>query len=276
MKKIAILMTCYNRSALTVKCIESLYLMGDIFDIYLVDDGSTDGTSDILKKLFPAIILIRSEGDLFWAKGMNLAWRFAAYNSYDYYLWVNDDTIFNQNALIEILSCSDFFGNKAVISGLIADHESGRVIYGGTDFNGKLIKANGYSSPINHLNGNFVLIPKYVFEKLGFFSNYFHHDLADVDYGLRAQSKNIPVYSTKQIIGYGYKNEICRVRLYGTNLVSRYRRLYSPLGSPPKITFKFRLTHLGLLNAIAYYIFIHYLNILPDIIVDKFYANRYK
>ena len=48
MKRIAVLITCFNRIDKTINCLDSLYNSKSIddylIDVYLVDDGSTDGT----------------------------------------------------------------------------------------------------------------------------------------------------------------------------------------------------------------------------------------
>lgn len=106
----------------------------------------------------------------FWCRGMRKAW-VEAYetNDYKYYIWLNDDVVIYPNAFQEIFECSEHFQNKAIISGLIQEVNSKQPIYGGYDENKKLISANGKYNRISKLNGNFVIIPKFVFDKIGFF-----------------------------------------------------------------------------------------------------------
>ena len=79
--KIAILMTCHNRRETTLRCLESLALEKRVgvgqwkIDVFLVDDGSTDGTDEAVKATFPKVNVIRGTGNLYWAKGMELAWK---------------------------------------------------------------------------------------------------------------------------------------------------------------------------------------------------------
>ena len=51
--ELAVLLTCHNRKDKTLACLESFYLaekpVGYTFDIFLVDDGSTDGTNNAVK-----------------------------------------------------------------------------------------------------------------------------------------------------------------------------------------------------------------------------------
>ena len=77
---VAVLMSCHNRCEMTLNCLARLASAFDAttdcsFKVFLADDGSTDGTAVAVRKRFPSVNVIEGEGNLFWAKGMNLAWR---------------------------------------------------------------------------------------------------------------------------------------------------------------------------------------------------------
>ena len=99
-KNLAVLITCHNRLEKTKECLKSIYFQKKIeqYDVkvFLVDDGSTDGTPEYIKENFPEIILIQGDGNLYWGGGMYLAWEEALKykKNFDYFLWVNDDVIF--------------------------------------------------------------------------------------------------------------------------------------------------------------------------------------
>jgi GT2 family glycosyltransferase len=75
MQYIAILITCYNRKEKTLSCLAALFNCivpdGYGFDVFLVDDGSTDGTSDAIKEGFTQVNIIQGNGNLFWNRGMH-------------------------------------------------------------------------------------------------------------------------------------------------------------------------------------------------------------
>ena len=56
---IAALITCHNRCEKTKRCLTSLLSVLPHIDVYLVDDGSTDGTSEMVKTLFPRVNVIQ-------------------------------------------------------------------------------------------------------------------------------------------------------------------------------------------------------------------------
>ncbi len=270
--KIAVLLTCFNRKEKTILSLKKLYQFSTDFEVYLVDDGSTDGTSEAVSNLFPEVNILKGNGELFWCRGMLLAWETASLKDYDFYVWLNDDVYLYDNAFDELFQCSNIFDNKAIISGLVEDQEK-KVIYGGFDENRKLIQVNGKTNKITNLNGNIVLVPKYVFQKIGMFDEVFHHDLGDVEYGLRAISEGVAVVTTREAIALGDRNPIVRERLWDVNFRNRFRRLYSPLGSNPYINFYFRRKYKSYTNAIFYFAFQHFINALPDDLYRKMFKS---
>ncbi len=125
------------------------------------------------------------------------------------------------------------------------------------------------------MNGNVVLIPKYVYQTLGNLDPVFHHDIGDVDYGFRALSSGIKVLSTRKAVAIGQSNNVNRFRKKNASLIERFKFLYSPLGSPPGINFYLRKKHFGLLNASLFFIFLHLLALLPDSLCNFLFKGRY-
>lgn len=272
---IAVLLTCHNRKEKTQACLSSLYKILPECDVFLVDDGSTDGTSDMVRSIFPQACLIAGDGNLFWNRGMLLAWQEAMKKGYAYYLWLNDDVALYGNCLEELLSCLRQSKEPCIVSGLIEDKVTREILYGGSGKNKRLNPKASTPQPARYLNGNVVLVAKEIVDKIGILDPVYHHDLGDVDYGLRALENGVEVFTTREAVGYGYKNNICRVRKWGVSLTERFKRLYSPLGANPRINFYFRRKHFGLLNATAYYLFLHVLNLMPDTVVKIIWKEKY-
>ena len=275
MNKIAVLLTCFNRKEKTINCLSQLFKLKSDLDVYLVDDGSTDETSKAVIEGFPQVNLISGSGNLFWNKGMYLAWEYAAKKDYDYYLWLNDDVVIYENCFDELYSCIDLTENKAIISGIIETSDKKDTLYGGFDSNKKLIKPNGKLNLIRNMNGNVVIVPKEVYKILGNLDIHYHHDLGDVDYGLRAQNNGIAVFTTRVAIASGEKNDICRVRQNNTTIIQRFKKLYSPLGANPKIIFYYRNKYFGFINAVFYFVFLHFINFIPDKLNKLIFGTRY-
>ncbi len=275
MNNIAVLLTCFNRKEKTLSCLTQLFILKSNLDVYLVDDGSTDGTGKAILKEFPQVHLIEGSGNLFWNRGMYLAWEEASEKGYDYYLWLNDDVLLYQNCFEELFDCVNLTKGKAIISGIIETVDKKNTLYGGFDSDKKLIIPNEKLNPIRNLNGNVVIVPNEVYKVLGNLDLHYHHDLGDVDYGLRAQKNSIGVFTTRVAIASGEKNDICRVRQNNTTVIKRFKKLYSPLGSNPKIIFYYRNKYFGFINAVSYFAFLHFINIVPDKLNKLIFGNRY-
>lgn len=276
---IAVLITSHNRKQKTLKCLSNLYNQTGFntqfsFSIYLVDDGSTDGTGEAIREQFPLVNVILGKGDLYWNRGMHLAWKTAVKSdeNFDHFLWLNDDVVLYEYAMQHILSCGKISNFRSIICGVFETEEHSNIIsYGGGNFQGKTYIANSLHTellqPCDIINGNCILVPKSVFEKVGMIDRIFPHALGDHDYSLRAKKMNIVSYTTQKIIGYCDKNGSLPLWcLSSTPLIKRFKRLYSPLGnSHPYYYTIYMNRHFGLFRASKNFITIHIRVLFPSL-----------
>lgn len=215
--RIAVILTCHNRKNKTVSCIKKLLQISQIshsqIEIFLTDDGSTDGTVEELLSLnldIPMHIL-KGNGDLFWARGMNLAWSTALNTaSFDGYLWLNDDTMLYNNVFDEIELTDDYsfqnYGKGGIYVGSTCSTDSKTFTYGGHLYKNKLLNTLTDIIPNDSIqiceiaNGNITYISKDVVEVLGLFHNGYIHG-ADYDYTYLAYKKNFPILVMRGYLG---------------------------------------------------------------------------
>ena len=274
--RVAFVLTCHNRKEKTLACLKSIFSILLDANVYLTDDGCTDGTPNEVIQEFPSVVIISGNGNLFWSRGMYYAWKEALKSDFDFYVWINDDVILLPFFWEELLYCNNIGHNKCIIVGLIKDIKTDSIIYGGTDHYGKLIQESTVPQTITNMNGNVVLVPRSVINIIGIIDPVYWHDIGDVDYGLVAAKNGIPVLSTRRAIALGYSNgKFCRVRKWGVTISQRFSRLYSPLGAPPSILFYFYKKHRGIFYASLFYAYLHLINILPDSIVKLFWGDKY-
>ena len=114
--KVLAIFTCYNRRELTRQSMELLGQNKNVtFDYVIVNDGSTDGTDEMLAAMPYEIDLINGDGGLFWNRGMYEAIEHAkkAHPDYEYYMLMNDDTKFVPGKAVflsaSVLASSNFF-----------------------------------------------------------------------------------------------------------------------------------------------------------------------
>ena len=270
MHTIAVLLTVFNRKSKTLECLKRLYSQLPIencqVDVYLTDDGCTDGTPEAVKQQFPQIHIIHGNGNLFWNRGMYIACEEAAKKNYDFYLWLNDDTILLPNALRTLLTNSHKKQNQAIIVAANRAQNEETVTYSGHNKKGK-ITPNGSLQPCDTFNGNCVLIPKYVFQKLGNLDYKFRHAIGDLDYGYRAKRAGIEVYVSPEYLGVCDNNpQLPAWTQKEVPLLKRIKNLYSPLGyAEPIPFFHFERKNFGLATAIKHFISIHIRVLFPQL-----------
>lgn len=271
---IAALLTCYNRKEKTVNCLESLFKILPNCDVFLVDDASTDGTSETIEKLFPHVNIIQGTGDLYWSRGMYVAWSKALKHKYDFYLWLNDDISLYSYFFNELLKSYEYGQRNCIVAGTVEDSTHTSILYGGRGINNKKVIPDGSIQEIILMNGNVVLIPQKIVEDVGIIDPHYHHDLGDLDYCLRVRTKGYKAYTTSCPIAMGYPNKINRLRKSNTKLKQRFIFLYSPLGANPNIYFYFYKKHYGFGKALMFYLYIHIINFLPDNLVHYVYKIK--
>ena len=277
---VAILLTCYNRKQVTIECLNRVFRQKIPFkmDIYLCDDGSTDGTQESVKEKYPTVHIFRGTGNLFWNRGMLAAWQ-KAYKTkkYDAYIWLNDDVLLYENAISELIDCSAICKDTSIICGAFCS-DSGEFSYGGRTKDGTPIIPNGTLQNVFWLNGNCVLIPKNIVNKIGLLDKMFQHHLGDFDYGLRAKEAGFNIVTTKNYLGTCAPNLIKnnRVRKDGLSIIKRFQRLYSPMGDNPFIQFRYTLRHFGIVKAIKIFISLHINNLLSDKMYHKKESQKHK
>lgn len=272
LKKIAVLITVYNRKDKTLKCLYNLYSQeipeGYELDVFLTDDGCTDGTPEAIREYFPKVNIISGNGNLFWNRGMYKAWEVASLHyNYDYYMWLNDDTYIFNKCIKILLNEAIINKDKAIIIGTTCDKERKNITYGGLR-NNTLIRPDEENREATLICGNILLIPNYVYVKLGKNDPFFHHMYGDYDYGLRANKKGIKCIVANKICGICEKhNKIAKWKDKKYSLRRRLKYLYGVGGDSanPFETFYYKKCHYGIMAAIITFLSTHIHVLFPSL-----------
>lgn len=214
-KNIAFLLTCHNRRDKTLQCLDNLYQQEINYlerEVFLVDDGSTDGTTHGVVKNFPAVKVLKGDGSLFWNRGMGYAFGEAIDAGFDYYVWLNDDTFLYPGAidmLIQSYSSLCKSGKeKSIVVGSTKDPVHNYTTYGGfvqksklNPISGSLLSPNGQLQMCDKIVGNCVLIPSIVVKEVGNLDLSFRHRFGDVDYGYRARKRGCTLWIAPDYVG---------------------------------------------------------------------------
>lgn len=202
--KIYIIIPVHNRKEFTKGCLLSLRAQTfKDFKIVVIDDGSTDGTVEMLKYEFPEVQILEGDGTLWWTTAINLGIKYALVNNAEYILTLNNDTVANEKFLENLMK----YASPCIIQGALWKDDQNNIVDGGTkkiiwtlDISEKI--KNTLSSEevfglkkITHYSGRGLFIHKSIFSKIGLFdSKYFPHYYADTDFTMRAIKKGIRIY----------------------------------------------------------------------------------
>jgi GT2 family glycosyltransferase len=193
-----IIIPVHNRKHFTKQCLISLrsQTVGS-FKIIVIDDGSTDGTSDMLEQEFPDVILLNGNGNLWWTKAINMGITYALDRGAEYIMTLNDDTI-PRNDFVEMMLFWAKKNPNDLLCAFAIDVDSNKPVYGGTRINwltaGSINLLNIIPKErwrglheVTHAPGRGLLIPRNTFDDIGLFDEKrFPHSLADFDYTHRA------------------------------------------------------------------------------------------
>jgi GT2 family glycosyltransferase len=261
MRRIAVITATHNRKEVTIASLQSLFsqhAMQNIeISVFLMDDGSTDGTADAVAYLFPQVRQLQGNGTLYWNGGMRAAFNVAMTERFDGYIWWNDDSYLYCDAVSRIVTCANQqakAGRTAIIVGTMRDPYSKVRTYGGIRkrTNGLRLHLDPvipdeYESIYCHtMNGNFTLIPKEVAETIGNLDKTFRHQIGDLDYGLRATERGILILIAPGYFGECAENGVERTwRDRSLSLYARWKHLLSPKGAPIREWTTFTRRHYG-------------------------------
>ena len=261
--RICVLLTYFNRKESTLACFRALSAntlpTGTELSAIVVDDGSTDGTSQALQEEFPWIQVERSTGNLYWCRGMHQAFKLAEQNNYDYYLWLNDDTVLQPDAIERLLLAECRLrtqeGGAVIVVGSTIDEKSGVLTYGGevqvsavrkTRF--KKLQSSNAPQRCDSMNGNVVLVPRLAAHLLGNLDPAFEHAMGDTDYALRARKLGVAVWTAPGVHGTCSDNpKTGTYRDANLPLAHRWKLMLSRKGLPWRSWLVLTRRHTGLL-----------------------------
>lgn len=202
--KLAVLITCHNRREKTKDCLGKLYkqkLPENLeMAVFVCDDGSTDGTKEMIGECFPRVHVVLGNGNLYWGGGMRMAWQEArSKGDFDFFLWINDDIMLYDGALLELWKDYQQVGPHAIITGACQSAVTLEWTFGGRDEKGPIIPKS-FPQEVRYMNGNLVLIPALVDKVLDGIKSIYTHYLGDYDYGLRAKNAGFTCYTSSRFL----------------------------------------------------------------------------
>ena len=246
---ISILIPIHNRLAVTkqglsyIKEALDLYYLGRNtlcdFQVVVIDDGSTDGSSEWIKENHPEIHILKGDGNLWWSGAVNMGAKYSINELHAGYLLLwNDDVIPGENyfAHLEKWMTDNRMDNTIVGSKIVVHNNSHTIWSVGGFFNPFSGKAGMYNQEVA-ANGNFLkcdwqpgmgtLIPTSIITKFNLWwdEKKFPQYHGDSDFVLRCKRKGVKVVTDLNLILYN------RTELTGITKKKSIKDLYNGLTS---------------------------------------------
>jgi N-acetylglucosaminyl-diphospho-decaprenol L-rhamnosyltransferase len=230
---IYVVVPVFNRRKLIerfLECMRRQSITG--FETIVVDDGSTDGTSELIRTTFPEVVLLRGDSNLWWTGAINkgIQYAMAKASNHDAILVINDDVEVDpwylETIRREWLTLPD-----TLIGSVVVDIDRPDLICdGGTLINwwtAKVTKLNRgmpvaafgpqYRLDVSVLSGRGVLIPVHVFRKVGIYNDRHYQQSGDEELPVRAKKAGYRLKMSYDCMVKGHTKTS-----YGLNVADAY------------------------------------------------------
>lgn len=172
--------------------------------LVLVDDGSTDGTADMVKEKMPNTVILTGDGNLWWGGALHMAYKWLCDHAADddIVMFANDDTQF-QN---DYLAIAEQFVRQypdSLITGCGYDVHTGELIDGAAHWDFKKGAGVGGFKPTDVANcastRSLFFTGKVLKKTGGFHPVLLPHYASDYEWTIRAARKGFPIRSFEQL-----------------------------------------------------------------------------
>ena len=253
MLDVAVIIVSWNVRDCLDECLSSVYAefrhSGLTGDVWVVDNGSTDGTLELLANLFPNTHVIANQKNVGFAAANNQGMAAAAASLPRFYFLLNPDTVVRPGAMREMVQVLDscpktgMVGPRLVYRDDVGEDGPGviqllfelwplpRRLYD-TRFNGRYsrraFRPDGPPFAVDHPLGAAMMVRRDVAEKTGGFDESFHMYCEEIDWSWRIRNAGWAIYSvpSAEIVHYSGESTKQVPARSIVNLWSSRARLY--------------------------------------------------
>ena len=209
-KLVSIIILNWNGKDYTGSCLQSIYKNTNYgaYEIIVVDNGSTDGSQEMIKSKFPKVRLIENKRNVGFAGGNNIGIRAS---SGDYVFLLNNDTLVTKNWMGKMVGVMESDEKIGVLGPHLPENEKSETYYGGGSIDDSGAAKHSFSrkaGEFEQVGGAAFMIRREVIDEIGvldegFFPIYFE----ETDYCFRVADAGWKVFFTPdtKIIHFGSK-----------------------------------------------------------------------
>lgn len=133
---IYVITAVHNRYAITEAFVQKLLAQSvKNWNLILVDDGSTDGTAEMVKGLIPQAVILQGDGNLWWGGALHEAYKYVKTNvaDSDYVFISNDDVDFPSDYVERAIALLEK-NPDTIIAGCGISKQTGEQVDGAVNF----------------------------------------------------------------------------------------------------------------------------------------------
>lgn len=205
MQKVFVLLPVHNRRKITEGFVRSLSEQTyNNCQLILIDDGSTDGTAEMVRSMVPSVVVLTGKGDWWWGGSLHQGYKWIkqhASDKNDIVLIANDDIQFGKDYLENAVAYITPTENTLLLSQAYSK-QTGRLNDIGTVVNWKKMTFNLATdkNTVNCLSTRGLFLKVGTFLKVGgFYPVLLPHYTSDYEFTLRAAKKGCTLTSDESV-----------------------------------------------------------------------------
>jgi GT2 family glycosyltransferase len=191
--KVFVIVLNYNGKETIQACLNSVF-QSDYpnFEVVVADNDSKDGSLELARNLFSKAHFIKNQTNIGFARGNNVAIRFALEKMADYIFLLNNDAAIETSTLSNLIKISETKKDIGIFSPVI--YSGNKIWFSGGDINWMKMKNEHRTkmtrkeiSICEYVTGCAMLIKKEVFKNTGLFDEDYFLYYEDADFCLRGR-----------------------------------------------------------------------------------------
>ncbi len=244
----------FNRIALTVRCLNSIRKQTcSNYRVVVCDDGSSDGTADVLARDFPEVVLLKGDGNLWWTGGTNrcIEYILAHCRKGDFVLTLNNDLELKGNYLSAMVAAAAKHSEAILTSASYDIQDPTHLLHPGARVNWLTSKSRELDAglfnhsglaEITHAPGRGTLFPVKVFREIGLFDfEHLPHYGSDYDLTHRARRAGYRIFINYDACLYSHPDMTGSINFGRRKSLRDLYRYLTHIKSPACLRYRWRV-----------------------------------
>lgn len=210
--KVVVVVLNWNQPQDTLQCLASLKSVAyRCLEVVVIDNGSQDGSTNIISRHFPEFALLPQQNNLGFAGGSNVGIQWGLDREADHILLLNNDTVVHPAFLTFLVDFMDSKPAAGIVTPKIYVYDDPKTIWA---LGGRInrhtsrsrhiaegeIDTGQFADPIacDYATGCAMFVRRAVLERIGLLDTDYFYSYEDADFSIRARDAGFGVYCVPQ------------------------------------------------------------------------------